>query len=443
MAFNKVLIANRGEIALRVIRACKEMGLKTVAVYSQADAEALHVRFADEAVCIGPPRASDSYLSIPAILSAAEVSHADAIHPGYGFLSENAGFAESVVEAGYRFIGPSAESMRLMGDKVSARAAMKKAGIPLLPGTGALDTEDALLDAAKRVGFPLIIKASAGGGGRGMKIVEHHGDLVTAWATARKEAEAGFANSEVYLERYVSTPRHIEIQILADSHGNVVHLFDRECSIQRRHQKLVEEAPSPALSAKKRAEIGALVVKACETINYEGAGTFEFLLDENEALYFMEMNTRIQVEHTVTEQVTGIDLVQAQLSVAQGELLPFAQQDISVSGHSIEVRINAEDPDTFAPSPGQITALNFPGGPGIRVDAAIYEQYKVPPHYDSMIAKLIVTAKTRDAAVLRLDRALDEFIVEGIRTNIPLYKRIVDHADFKSAHLDTRFLERL
>jgi len=443
MTFNKVLIANRGEIALRVIRACKEMGLKTVAVFSQADAEALHVRFADEAVCIGPAKASASYLSIPSILSAAEVSHADAIHPGYGFLSENAGFAESVVEAGYCFVGPSAESMRLMGDKVSARAAMKKAGIPLLPGTGALDTEADLVEAAKRVGYPLIIKASAGGGGRGMKIVDRDEDLVVAWATARKEAEAGFANPEVYLERYVSTPRHIEIQILADSHGNIVHLFDRECSIQRRHQKLVEEAPSPVLSAKKREEIGALVVQACESIDYQSAGTFEFLLDENEALYFMEMNTRIQVEHTVTEQVTGIDLVQAQLSVAQGERLPFAQKDITLSGHSIEVRINAEDPDTFAPSPGKITALNFPGGPGIRVDAAIYEQYKVPPYYDSMIAKLIITAKTREEAVMRLDRALDEFIVEGIKTNIPLYKRIVDHKDFKSGALDTRFLERL
>ncbi|MCA9666576.1 MAG: acetyl-CoA carboxylase biotin carboxylase subunit [Myxococcales bacterium] len=442
-SFSKVLIANRGEIAVRVIRACRELGLSTVAVHSVADADALHVQFADQAICIGPAPSTESYLHIPALIAAAEISGADAVHPGYGFLAENEQFAALCQKCGLTFIGPPPELIGLMGDKVVARKRMSSSGVPLLPGSQALDSEAALREAAAKVRYPLILKASAGGGGRGMKIVRSDAELVPAWTKARTEAAAAFGNPEVYLERYVERPRHIEIQVAADSHGNVVHLGERECSIQRRHQKLVEEAPSPALDAKQRAELGATAVEACKAIGYQNVGTLEFLMDEDGSCYFMEMNTRIQVEHTVTEMVTGIDLVQEQLRIAQGEALSFAQEDIAFDGHAIEVRINAEDPETYAPWPGQINALNLPGGFGVRVDTAIYQGYVVPPHYDSMIAKLVVHAPTRARAVDRLRRALSEVIVEGIRTNVPLFERIVDHADFREGRLDTAFLARL
>jgi acetyl-CoA carboxylase biotin carboxylase subunit len=439
----KVLVANRGEIALRVIRACRELGLATVAVHSTADADALHVRFADQSVCIGPPPAASSYLNIPAIISAAEVTGADSVHPGYGFLAENDEFAEVCERCGLTFIGPRAELMRMMGDKVRARRAMSDAGVPILPGSGVLESEREALAAAESIGYPLIIKAAAGGGGRGMKIVEAEGSLLRAWATARSEAKAAFNNPSVYLERYVARPRHIEIQVIADQHGGVVHLGDRECSIQRRHQKLLEEAPSPALSPEARAELGRIAVRAVAAIGYTSVGTLEFLMDELGRCYFMEMNTRIQVEHTVTEMVTGIDLVQAQLRVALGEPLPIAQSDVELRGHAIECRINAEDPRTFAPWPGRITALHLPGGFGVRVDSALYSGYLVPPHYDSLIAKLVVHAPTREAAVRRLRRVLAEFVVEGIRTNLELFQRIVEFEDFVAARLDTAFLARL
>jgi len=440
---HKVLVANRGEIALRVIRACKELGLSTVAVHSTADAEALHVRFADESVCIGPPSAAASYLNIPAIISAAEIAGADAVHPGYGFLAENDEFAEVCERCGLKFIGPSPALMRMMGDKVHARRTMSEAGVPVLPGSTVVDSEAEVLAAASKIGYPLIIKAAAGGGGRGMKIVEGEEHLLRLWATARSEAKAAFSNPSVYLERYVSRPRHIEIQVLADEHGNVVHLGDRECSIQRRHQKLVEEAPSPALGAAARAELGRVAVKAVKAIGYTSVGTLEFLMDVDGSCYFMEMNTRIQVEHTVTELVTGIDLLQEQLRVAMGEPLRFGQDEVQLRGHAIECRINAEDPRTFAPSPGRITALHLPGGFGVRVDSALYSGYVVPPHYDSLIAKLVVHGPDREAAIRRLRRVLAEFVVEGIRTNRDLFQEIVGFEDFVAARLDTAFLERL
>ena len=440
---DKVLIANRGEIALRVIRACRELGLKTVAVHSTADADALHVRFADQSVCIGPPSATASYLNIPALISAAEVSGADSVHPGYGFLAENAEFAEVCERCGLRFLGPKAELMRLMGDKVEARRLMSEAGVPVLPGTGVLETEREVGAAAESIGFPLIIKAAAGGGGRGMKIVESPGTLIGAWSTARSEAKAAFNNPSVYLERYLARPRHIEIQVLADSHGNVIHLGDRECSIQRRHQKLLEEAPSPALGPEAREKLGGIAVQATRSIGYDSVGTLEFLMDEDDSCYFMEMNTRIQVEHTVTEMVTGVDLVQQQLRVAAGEALTYRQEDLAIRGHAIECRINAEDPRTYAPSPGRITALHIPGGFGVRVDTALYAGYVVPPYYDSLIAKVVAHAPDRPQAIRRLAGVLGEFVVEGIQTNLELFQRIVESPDFEAARLDTGFLDRL
>jgi acetyl-CoA carboxylase biotin carboxylase subunit len=439
----KVLVANRGEIALRVIRACRELGLKTVAIHSTADAESLHVRFADQSVCIGPPKPGASYLNIPAIISAADVTGADAVHPGYGFLAENPEFADVCERSGLTFIGPKAELMRQMGDKVEARRRMSEAGVPVLPGTGLVQTEREVQAAAEVVGFPLIIKAAAGGGGRGMKIVESTDQLLGAWGTARAEAKAAFNNPSVYLEHYVTNPRHIEIQVLADTAGHAIHLGDRECSIQRRHQKLVEEAPSPALDDAAREELGRIAVRAVQSIGYDSVGTLEFLMDADGQCYFMEMNTRIQVEHTVTEMVTGVDLLQEQLRVAAGEQVRIQQEEIVLRGHSIECRINAEDPTTFAPSPGRITALHIPGGFGVRVDTAIYAGYVVPPHYDSLVAKVVVHGPTREGAVRRLARVLSEFVVEGIQTNLELFTRIVSSEAFRQGRLDTGFLSRL
>jgi len=439
--FKKVLIANRGEIALRVIRACREMGIRTVAVHSLADTDALHVRFADEKVCIGPAPARESYLNIPALISAAEVSGADAVHPGYGFLSENAHFAEVVKKCGFKWLGPEPETMRLMGDKVSARAAMTKVGVPILPGTGLIETDRQAEEAVERIGFPIIIKASAGGGGRGMKIVEDKARLPAQLAAARSEAAAGFGNPAVYLERYIGRPRHIEVQVLGDGE-RAIAMGERECSIQRRHQKLVEEAPSVALDDARRADLLKIARKATESINYRTVGTLEFLLDEDKNFYFMEMNTRIQVEHTVTEEVFGIDLVREQIRLAAGDPLRFPP-DMRPRGHAIELRINAEDPVTFAPSPGRITALNLPGGLGVRVDTHIYQQYVVPSHYDSLLAKLIVHAENRPAALARLRRALAEFVVEGCKTNLDFHRRLLANADFVAGRLDTHLIERM
>ncbi len=439
--FKKVLIANRGEIALRVIRACREMGLRSVAVHSTADTDALHVRFADEKVCIGPPPARLSYLSIPAIISAAEVTRADAVHPGYGFLAENAHFAEVVKKCGLHWIGPQPEVMRKMGDKVEARAAMEKAGVPILPGTGVIETDEQAEEAVERIGLPVIIKASAGGGGRGMKIVDSKSRLSAQLAAARSEAQAGFGNPNVYLERYVGRPRHIEVQVLGDG-SRAVALGERECSIQRRHQKLVEEAPSVALDDERRGKLLAIARKATESLGYITVGTLEFLLDEDKRFYFMEMNTRIQVEHTVTEEVFGVDLVREQMKLAAGDPLKLSS-DIRPRGHSIELRINAEDPVTFAPSPGRITALNLPGGLGVRVDTHIYNQYLVPPFYDSLLAKLIVRAENRPAALARLRRALAEFVVEGCKTNLDFFRRLLANPEYVSGKMDTHLVERM
>jgi acetyl-CoA carboxylase biotin carboxylase subunit len=439
--FKKVLIANRGEIALRVIRACREMGLQSVAIHSTADADALHVRFADEKVCIGPPPARSSYLSIPAIISAAEVTRADAVHPGYGFLAENAHFAETVQQCGLHWIGPQPEVMRLMGDKVSARAAMTKAGVPTLPGTGVIETDAQAEEAVERIGLPVIIKASAGGGGRGMKIVESKARLSAQLAAARSEAQAGFGNPNVYLERFIGRPRHVEVQVLGDG-TRAVALGERECSIQRRHQKLVEEAPSVALDDERRSKLLGIARKATESIGYKTVGTHEFLLDEDKNFYFMEMNTRIQVEHTVTEEVFGVDLVREQMRLSVGEPLKLSS-DIRPRGHSIELRINAEDPVTFAPSPGRITGLNLPGGLGVRVDTHIYQGYLVPPFYDSLLAKLIVRAENRPAALARLRRALAEFVVEGCKTNIDFFKRLLANKDYIAGKMDTHLIERM
>jgi acetyl-CoA carboxylase biotin carboxylase subunit len=439
--FKKVLIANRGEIALRVIRTCREMGARSVAVHSTADADALHVRFADEKVCIGPAQARASYLNVAALISAAEVTGADAVHPGYGFLSENAEFAEVVEKCGLTWIGPQAKVMRTMGDKVSARAAMSAAGVPILPGTGAIETEREALEAVERIGLPVIIKAAGGGGGRGMKIVEDRTRLFSQLQAARAEARAGFSNPTVYMERYIGRPRHIEVQVLGDGRSAVA-LGERECSIQRRHQKLVEEAPSVALDDARREELLRLARTATQSLGYRTVGTLEFLLDEDRRFYFMEMNTRIQVEHTVTEEVFGVDLVREQMRLAAGESLRIGP-DLRPRGHSIEVRINAEDPVTFAPSPGVITGLHLPGGPGVRVDTHIYTAYRVPPNYDSLLAKLIVRAENRPAAVARLRRALSEFVVEGTRTNIPFFQRLIEHPDFLAGRLDTHLIERL
>jgi acetyl-CoA carboxylase, biotin carboxylase subunit len=439
--FKKVLIANRGEIALRVIRACREMGIRSVAVHSTADADALHVRFADEKVCIGPPQARASYLSIPAIISAAEITRADAVHPGYGFLSENAHFAEVVKKCGFQWIGPQPEIMRLMGDKVSARATMEKLGVPTLPGTGVIETDREAEEAIERIGLPVIIKASAGGGGRGMKVVESKARLSAQLNAARSEAKAGFDNPAVYLERFIARPRHVEVQVLGDG-KRAISLGERECSIQRRHQKLVEEAPSVALDDERRAKLLGVARKATESLGYQTVGTLEFLLDEDKQFYFMEMNTRIQVEHTVTEEVFSVDLVREQMRLAAGEPLKLPA-DIRPRGHAIELRINAEDPVTFAPSPGRITALNLPGGLGVRVDTHIYNQYLVPPFYDSLLAKLIVRAETRPAALARMRRALAEFVVEGCKTNLDFFRRLLANAEFVAGKMDTHLVERM
>ena len=442
--FHKVLIANRGEIAIRIIRACKELGIKTVAVYSQADSNSLHVKLADESVCIGPAPSALSYLNINAIISAAELTDAEAIHPGYGFLSENANFAEVCEKCGIVFIGPSPESMRIMGDKISARQAVTKQGVPILPGAReGVKTVDEALKIAKEIGFPVIIKATAGGGGRGMKIVHSQGALPNAFAPARAEAQAGFGNPEVYIEKYCEQPRHVEIQILADKHGNVIHLGERDCSIQRRHQKLIEEAPSTVVTPEIRKAMGDAAVNAAAAVGYDSVGTVEFLVDKQNNFFFMEMNTRIQVEHPVTEMVTGVDIVREQILSAAGLPLRYKQEDIRFRGHAIECRINAEDPLKFTPFPGKITAYHPPGGLGVRVDSFIYDQYTVVPHYDSMIAKLIVHAETREDAIKRMARALDEFIIEGIKTTIFFHKRIMANKDFIEGNIDTSFLERI
>jgi acetyl-CoA carboxylase biotin carboxylase subunit len=441
--FKRILIANRGEIALRVVRACRELGIETVAVHSEADAEALHVRFADRAICIGPGPAAASYLHIPAIIAAAEVSASDAIHPGYGFLSENAKFAEIVRKSGFTFIGPTPEAMRLLGDKVSARAVMREAGVPMLPGTGALADAAEATAAAARIGYPIILKASGGGGGRGMRIVRADEEMEANFASARAEAEAGFKNPDIYLEKFLEAPRHIEFQVIADHHGNVAFLGERECSIQRRHQKLIEEAPSVAVDAAQRREMGEIVRRAVTLAKYTNAGTLEFLRDTDGSLYFMEVNTRLQVEHPVTELVTGVDLVTEQIRVAFGEKLTAPLQDLTPRGWAMECRINAEDPVTFAPSPGLITEYHPPGGSGIRVDSGVYGGFRVPQYYDSLLAKVIAHGPDRKTAIARMQRALHELIIGGIKTNVPFHQRILANEDFQAGRIDTGFLRRL
>ena len=441
--FEKVLIANRGEIALRIHRACREMGIRTVAVHSTADANAMHVRLADESVCIGPPPARASYLNAPAILTAAAITGADAIHPGVGFLSENADFAERVEKSGFTFIGPKAETIRLMGDKVSAINVMRGQKVPCVPGSdGALsDNSEQNLRIARDIGYPVIIKASGGGGGRGMRVVHAEGALLSSIAVTKSEALAAFGNDSVYMEKFLERPRHIEFQVLGDHYGNVISLGERDCSMQRRHQKVIEEAPAPGITAKQRRQMGERCVEACRAVGYRGAGTLEFLYQDGE-FYFIEMNTRIQVEHPVTELITGIDLVKAQLTIAAGEKLPFSQADVQFRGHAIECRINAEDARTFMPSPGPIKLWHAPGGPGIRVDSHVYSGYSVPPHYDSMIGKLIAHGDTRDTAIARMRNALAELVVEGIKTNTALHQEILAHAAFQGGGLDIHYLER-
>jgi acetyl-CoA carboxylase biotin carboxylase subunit len=443
--FSKILIANRGEIALRIIRACKELGVSTVAVYSTSDATAAHTIFADESVCIGPPEGSQSYLNKARIISAAEITGADAIHPGYGFLAENADFAEMCASCDIKFIGPSAEVIRKMGDKAEAKHTMQMAKVPVVPGSeGVVTTEEEAVNIAREIKYPIILKAVAGGGGKGMRIVKEEQRLSNSFMMARAEAEAGFGNSDLYLEKYVENPRHIEIQILADSYGKVLHLGERECSIQRRHQKLIEEAPSPVVDAKLRSEMGKAAVKGAKYVGYESAGTIEFLLDSNGNYYFMEMNTRIQVEHPVTEMVYGVDLIKEQIRIAAGDPLKIEQREMYPRGHAIECRINAEDPfNNFMPAPGEITNLHLPGGPGIRVDTHIYNSYNVPPFYDSLIAKLIVGARNRVDAIRRMNRALDEFVIEGINTTIPFHKSVINTAEFIKGDYDTHFLEEV
>ena len=439
----KVVIANRGEIALRILRACREMDIKTVAVHSTADNNLKHVLLADETVCIGPPASADSYLNMPAIISAAEVTDAVAIHPGYGFLAENADFAERVESSGFVFIGPPADSIRLMGDKVSAIQAMKAAGVPCVPGSdGPLgDNVDENLRMSREIGYPIIIKASGGGGGRGMRVVHSEASLAGAISVTQAEARAAFGNDVVYMEKFLERPRHIEVQVLADSHGNAVHLGERDCSMQRRHQKVVEEAPAPGITAEQRARIGERCVRACRDMGYRSAGTFEFLYQDNE-FYFIEMNTRLQVEHPVTEMITGIDIVKAQLRIASGEELSFTQDDIQWRGHAIECRINAEDPKTFMPSPGLIPLWHAPGGPGIRVDSHVYSGYKVPPYYDSMIGKIIAHGEDRPTAIARMKNALTEIVIEGIKTNVPLHQEIFQHSAFQAGGTDIHYLEK-
>ena len=443
--FKKILIANRGEIALRVICACKELGIKAVAIYSEADRNSLHVRFADEAICIGPPRLHDSYLNIPAVISAAEIANVDAIHPGYGLLSENANFAEVCQDCGIKFIGPPPEVTRLMGEKEKARATMKKEGVPILPGSdGIIASADEALEWARSVGFPLIVKASAGGGGRGMRIIRSEQELPNLFNAAQSEAAAAFGNGDLYMERFIERPRHIEFQVLADEHGNVMSLGERECSIQRRHQKLVEEAPSVKVTPELRERIGGILVKTLSSIGYMNAGTVEFLMDEDGSLSFIEMNTRIQVEHPVTEMTTDVDLVKAQILIAAGEKLSSViNSPVKFRGHAIECRINAEHPERFTPSAGKITAFNIPGGTGVRVDTAAYAEAVIPPYYDSLIAKLIVRGRDRAEAISRMSRALEMFVVEGIYTSIPLHRRIMADPDFRAGNFDTSFMERL
>ncbi len=440
--FSKILIANRGEIALRIIRACRELGVNSVAVYSEADAKSLHVELADEAICIGPPQASQSYLNASRLITAAEITGAEAIHPGYGFLAENSSFAEMCDRCGIVFIGPTAEQIRLMGDKVKARETAVAAGVPVVPGSqAAVKSVEEAGELARRVGYPLMLKASAGGGGKGMRLVQSATELANAFAAASAEAMAAFGNPELYFERYISPARHVEVQLLGDQSGRVVHLGERDCSIQRRHQKLLEESPSPAMTPELRARMGEAAVRLARSVNYCGAGTVEFLLDEEGNFYFMEMNTRIQVEHPVTEMVTGIDLLKAQIRIAAGEPLSLKQEDLALRGHSIECRINAEDPDTFVPSPGKILSLRLPGGPGVRVDTHLYAGCTIPPFYDSLMAKLIVHGEDRAEAIARMLRALDELKIEGVKTTIPLHKRILSSPEFRAGRVSTRFLE--
>jgi acetyl-CoA carboxylase biotin carboxylase subunit len=439
--FEKILIANRGEIALRVLRACKEMGIRTVAVHSEADRNAMHVRLADESVCIGPAPSPKSYLNIPAIVTAAQITHADAIHPGYGFLSENAKFAEIVEKHKITFIGPKPEHIRMMGDKITAKESIKEAGVPVVPGSdgGVESAEDAKV-IAKKIGYPVLIKATAGGGGRGMKVARSADEIEVAFATARTEAKAAFGNDGVYMEKYLGKPRHIEIQVVADSHGSVIHLGERDCSLQRRHQKVFEEAPSPVIDAAARAAIGKTVTTAIKKLGYLGVGTIEFLYEDGE-FYFIEMNTRLQVEHPVTEMITHVDLVQEQIRIAAGEKLSITQKDVTIDGHAIECRINAENPETFAPSPGLIKDFHAPGGLGVRLDSAVYSGYRVPPYYDSLIGKLIVHAPTRAEALARMKRALQEMVVGGVETTLPLHMRLVDNLDIQAGDYDIHWLE--
>lgn len=440
--FRKILIANRGEIACRIIWTCKEMGIRTVAVHSDVDRDSLHVRYADEAACIGPAPSAKSYLNIPAIISAAEIFNVDAIHPGYGFLAESSYFAEICEACNIKFIGPRPDVISLMGDKVEARRAMKAAGLPITPGSSEpITSEEEALEIVREIGFPIIVKAAAGGGGRGMRVVRSEADLGGALESASTEAAAAFKDGSVFIERFIEKPRHIEIQVLADEYGDCIHLGERECSIQRRHQKLLEEAPSTVLSPELRAEMGEAAVTACKRIGYSSAGTFEFLLDQDNRYYFMEMNTRIQVEHPVTEMVTLADIVRNQIRIAEGEPLGYTQDDLVITGHAIECRINAENPETFAPSPGRITAFNLPGGPGVRVDTYIYAGYQVPPFYDSMIAKVITHARTRDLAIARMKRALEVMVIEGIKTTIPLHLKIMDDPCFRSGAISTGFMD--
>jgi len=439
----KIVIANRGEIALRILRACREMGIQTVAVHSTADRDLKHVRLADESVCIGPPSSLESYLNIPAIICAAEVTNASAVHPGYGFLSENAEFAEQVESSGFKFIGPSAKAIRTMGDKVAAIKAMKDAGVPTVPGSdGPLnDDNERNLKIAKKIGYPVIIKAAGGGGGRGMRVVNAEGSLLNSIQLTKTEAGAAFNNDVVYMEKYLEKPRHVEIQVMADSHGNAIHLAERDCSMQRKHQKVVEEAPAPGITTEQRKRIGERCARACEEMGYEGAGTFEFLY-ENDEFYFIEMNTRVQVEHPVTEMITGVDIIREQLSIAAGNKLNYKQEDIIVRGHAIECRLNAEDSKTFMPSPGKITSYHAPGGPGVRMDTHIYNGYSVPPHYDSMIGKLITFGDTRESAIARMSGALSEIVIDGIRTNIDLQRDIISDGNFATGGTDIHYLEK-
>ncbi len=440
--FRKILIANRGEIALRIIWACKELGIKTVAVHSEVDIDSLHVRFADENVCIGPAASRDSYLNITNLIAAAEISNVDGIHPGYGFLSESAEFAQVCQACNIAFIGPSPQTIALMGNKAEAKRTMKAAGVPILPGSdGPVATAEEAKVIAKEIGYPVILKASAGGGGKGMRVVSEESEIDTAFQMAGAEAASAFGNGDLYIEKYLQEPRHIEIQILGDQFGNVIHLFERECSIQRRHQKLIEEAPSPVLTDLQRKEMGEVAVKGAKAVDYSTVGTMEFLYNDGD-FYFMEMNTRIQVEHPVTENITSVDLIKAQIMAAAGEKMTFKQKDIKIHGHSMECRINAEDPDRFTPSPGRITTFHAPGGPGVRVDTAAYAGYFVSPHYDSLLAKLIVKGDTRQDCIMRMRRSLESFVVEGIKTNVTMHLKIMDDEDFQAGRLSTRFMER-